>query len=418
MSSAIKKADIKTGKMKRRFQVATVALKRDNQKLAIYICFGLLALISLAVRKSLINFETGDYISAFSPWYDFLKLHGLHGFKYGFSNYNPPYTYFLYLTTLLPISKIHAVKGLLIVFDLLLAYSVYLVVTVVNKRQYMALIAGLITLFLPSVLLNGVLWGQFDNFYTSFLMLSLYFLLKKNSRWAWIFFGVAIAIKLQAIFFLPVLVIMVFKRIKWYDAYWSVLVFIVLTFPPVLVGRSLGSIISIYTSQTSLYGGNLTLNAPNWYQWITHSTPYAYTTNIFPYFNGAGVCLTLAAVTFIFIYNLINKKYGQKDVMLLSTLMLFLVPFLLPQMHDRYFFPAGIATLVLAFAYPVYASVAVLMQVLLIFTYSPYLFSMFPLPLSVVAVFILLIICVLAVGYMRPETQAIKGRKRSPSYEK
>jgi Gpi18-like mannosyltransferase len=89
-----------------------------------------------------------------------------------------------------------------------------------------------------------------------------------------------------------------------------------------------------------------------------------------------------------------------------------MVPFLLPQMHDRYFFPAGIATIVLAFAIPAYAWIAVAMQVILILTYAPYLFNIFPVPLSIVAIFVLIIICVLAVTYIRPSLPIKKTRKK------
>ena len=221
-----------TQKIKHRHITIIEHIKKNPEKAAIYACFVVLFLLSFAVRKSLIPYSAGDY-NAFSSWYDYLNIHGLHSFRYSFSNYNPPYTYFLYLVTLLPISKIYAIKGLLIFFDFLLAYSVYLVVKEVNNKSYIALIAGTLTLFLPSVLLNGALWGQFDNFYTAFVMFSLYFVLKKNSRWAWVCFGIALAIKLQAIFFLPVLVIMMFRRVRWYDAIWGGLAFLILTFPPV-----------------------------------------------------------------------------------------------------------------------------------------------------------------------------------------
>jgi len=81
----------------------------EARELAIIIGLGLLMVLSLLVRKSLIHFQNPDY-QTFSSWYDFVKAHGLHSFKYVFSNYNPPYTYFLYIATKLPVAKIVAIK--------------------------------------------------------------------------------------------------------------------------------------------------------------------------------------------------------------------------------------------------------------------------------------------------------------------
>jgi len=344
---------------------------QNNKSIALVTAASFIALFLLAiiVRKSLIGFENADY-TIFSSWYDYVKLHGLSSFSTNFSNYNPPYTYFLYLITLVPVSKIVAIKGLMIVFDLLLAFSVYLVVRKLRPGRYLSLAAAAGTMFLPTVLSTGVFWGQFDQFYTAFILFSLYYVLKDNSKLAWVYFGIAIAIKLQAIFFLPVLVIMMFKRIKWWDAGHGLVAFIILTFLPMLAGRSFGSILDIYVAQTNLFHGNLTLNAPNIYTWVPNSA--------FEFLNSAGIYLTAAAVGAILVYSLIYKKYSDRDVVVLTALMLFLVPFLLPQMHERYFFPATIASFILALLLPRMIWVAVTMQVTTIFSYVPFLFGQQP----------------------------------------
>jgi hypothetical protein len=77
---------------------------REGQKLVRYFVVGLIVVLCVVVRISLIHFKDPDY-TYFSSWYDYVNKHGLHSFKYAFSNYNPPYTYFLYILTILPISK-------------------------------------------------------------------------------------------------------------------------------------------------------------------------------------------------------------------------------------------------------------------------------------------------------------------------
>jgi Gpi18-like mannosyltransferase len=363
------------------------------RKWAIYGCLGALLVIALLVRKSLVDFQDPDY-QAFSSWYSFVKVHGIGSFKYAFSDYNPPYTYFLYLITLLPISKIVAIKGLLAVFDVILAVAVYLVIKIFRPQGYVPLIAAITTMFLPTVLVTGVMWGQFDQLYVAAMLLSLYSGLRDKSKSTWLWFGVAIAIKFQAIFFLPVLGVLLFKRIRWYDAIWGVGSFLVLTLPPVLAGRSLTSVLEIYPNQASLFNGHLTLNAPNIYQWVPNST--------FPYLNHMGIGVAVAACIFILLVALQHKKFSQKDILLCTTLVLYVVPFLLPAMHERYFFPAGIASVVLAFAYPsrIYAGIAVLMQIVTLFSYCPFLFGTKPIPFTILSFLVLVIISVLVADYI------------------
>ena len=61
-------------------------------------------------------------------------------------------------------------------------------------------------ILLPTVVMNSSIWGQCDAIYVTFCVGSVYFLIKKRPWLAAAFFGVAFTFKLQAIFFLPVLV--------------------------------------------------------------------------------------------------------------------------------------------------------------------------------------------------------------------
>lgn len=367
-----------------------------NTQVYIYICLALLLIVSILLRISLIKFKNSDYL-IFSSWYNFIKVHGISSFKYGskagFSNYNPPYSYFLYIASLLPISKAVAIKGILIIFDLLLAFSVYCVVKIFKPTKYTPLVASLATMYLPTVIITGVLWGQFDQLYVAFVFFSLYFGLKDKSKWSWIFFGVAIAIKFQAIFFLPVLIIMSFKRIYWYDSIWAIISFLVLTLPPALAGRPIGSLLNIYPSQATLFHGQLTLNAPNIYQWVPNAA--------FPYLYHAGIGLTMGAMIFILLISIIYKKFSKKDLLLATTFILYLVPFLLPEMHERYFFPAGVSSMILALVYPEYAWTAVLIQMVTILSYAPFLFGIMPVSMATLAMFGLVIVCSLSYYFIR-----------------
>jgi Gpi18-like mannosyltransferase len=341
-----------------------------------FIFIGLLAVL---VRISLMKFQNADY-QIFSSWYDYVNQHGIHSFKDAFSNYNPPYTYFLYLVTLLPISKIAALKGLMILFDVFMAVTIYMLVKLLHPRNNTPVIAALTSLFLPITLLTGVFWGQFDQLYVGCIILSLYFALKENSRQSWIWFGLGLAVKFQAIFFLPALAITCFKNIKWQQSYWAVISFFVVTLPPMIMGRSLISLLRIYPDQAKLFNGVLRpLNAPNLYQWIP--------LNSLSYFHYTAIGLALAACVGLLMIAVERKKFSREELVLGTVLILHIVPFLLPDMHDRYFFPAAMASFVLAVVYPkssyIYSAIAA--QIILILSYCPFLFGNQPIPLTVAA---------------------------------
>lgn len=383
--------------LKNRIQQTFAKFKQISpENKVIYAIFIALFALSFLIRIDLIKYQTFDYNYYFSNWYDFLKTNGIHGFQYSFSNYNPPYTYFLYIATLLPLSKIVAIKSITILFDYVLALSVYLVVKLFRPQNHIPLIAALITLFLPTVILNGVFWGQIDQIYVAFMLFSLYEGLQNKSKKTWVFFGIAMAIKLQAIFFAPVLLFMLFKRVKWYDAVYGLIAFAVLTFPPMLVGRSFQSIISIYRSQSSLYSSYLSLNAPNIWSWFPNSVSH--------YFDSVGVLITGAAVLLVILLGVLYKKYNRKDIVVLTSFMLFLVPFLLPEMHERYFFAAGIGALILAFVYPKYAWIALAMQAITVFTYLPYLFNLDTIPMYMLAIFVMVLTYIVGWLYFKRPT--------------
>jgi hypothetical protein len=113
--------------------------------------------------------------------------------------------------------------------------------------------------------------------------------------------------------------------------------------------------------------------------------------------------MTATAVTFAFIVGLAYKKFGQRELLVFSTLVLYIVPFLLPQMHERYFYSAEVSSLVLAFAYPSFAWITVLMQVVTFCAYYPFLFGPVIVPFQLLSLGVLVIICGLCVLYMHAE---------------
>src|SRR6202022_4654634 len=79
-------------------------------------------------------------------------------------------------------------------------------------RSYAPVIGALAILFAPTLFLNSAVWGQMDAAYAACCLGSLCFMLRERPVGACICFGLALSFKIQAIFFLPVLFILLLTR--------------------------------------------------------------------------------------------------------------------------------------------------------------------------------------------------------------
>lgn len=153
-----------------------------NKNLLIYSGFILIVIASLLLRIQIFPFITGDYLNALLPWFNFYKIHGFTGFQTGVGDYNVSYQYFLYLLTKTNFSPLVAIKILSVCFDFVLAFAIYITVRALRcDGIYSALIFSSVILLSPTVFYNSALWGQCDALYTSFLVFSFYFVIKKTS---------------------------------------------------------------------------------------------------------------------------------------------------------------------------------------------------------------------------------------------
>src|SRR5258708_1222499 len=217
---------------------------------------GMMFLLAIVLRVSLYHVETSDYTVFLSQWYDFIQTHGgFAALKYNFSNYNTPYLSLLALTTYMPIPKLVAIKTLSVVFDGVLGLFTYLILSLKYRRSFASIIGALVIVFAPTIFINSAAWGQSDAIYTAFCLGSLYYLLKERPAWACVFFAFALSFKLQAIFFLPILFMLLLKR-KLPLKYLALipLIFLLMLVPAYIAGRDAQSLLSIYAGQVTSSG--------------------------------------------------------------------------------------------------------------------------------------------------------------------
>ncbi len=331
----------------------------------------LLVALSVGIRIATRGVITSDLDFHILPWYAKLQKHGpLVGLGKDFYNYTPPYLYLLALATLTSsfLHPVIAVKLISTAFDLYAAYVIFRIVRLKYARGYLPHLAAAIFFAAPTVVANSGIWGQADSTYAAFLLTCLYLLLVDRPLPAILFFGIALAFKPQAIFLIPFLFLLaLWKRIPWYYSLLVPLVYALMMAPAVAAGRTWAEVLTTYVDQAGS-GKGLTHNAATMYVFIPKGA--------FAQLIGPAVLLAmLIALVWVLAGRLRTKQPDRAGIVLLALISVTLVPFFLPNMHDRYFYLSDCMSIVLAFWMPGLWFVPILFQLVSGLSYSIYLFS-------------------------------------------
>ncbi|MBI5823220.1 MAG: hypothetical protein HZB18_04275 [Chloroflexi bacterium] len=320
-------------------------LKKDN---TINIIIVLLIFSAVVLRIVAIPNSNPDMVVYNLPWYQELHERGIDkALGTNFSNYTPPYTYLLALATFTYglISPLTAIKLIPICFDLLGVIFVYKIVKLKYQHGNLPPLAAAIYFAAPTVILNSAYWGQADSIYTSALLVCLYFLMTEKPLFSMLALGAAFSVKAQAVFLLPFLGVMALrKRIHWLYLGVAPLIYLIAILPVVLLGRPFADALLIYARQSDTFN-LLSMNAPNIYnlfrrEWYSIVLPF-------------GFAITVVA-TLVWMYTTwqATAELSGKYIILIAFISTALIPYLLPKMHDRYFYPADVFSILLAFYWP------------------------------------------------------------------
>ena len=227
-------------------------------------------------------------------------------------------------------------------------------------------------------MLNGACWAQCDSLYAALLLLALSAALEGKPKTSVLLLALAFSFKLQTVFLIPLWCVFWFTgRVKFRHLLLFPAGYVLTLLPALALGKPLGDILGIYLGQMGEHGTYLTLNAPSVFSFL----PY-----------GAQVDTALAsrlgiAAAFLLVFALLGLLFGKRGritprLLLTAAAVLALgVPFLLPHMHERYFFPAGVITLVWACADRQRIPIALLAEASSLSCYSAYLTLRYTLPL-------------------------------------
>ena len=328
------------------FALAMLLLWREGifEDRAALICAAVLAAAALIIRAFYYNIESDDYLTFLAPWTQYFRDNGAFAALADFpGNYNPPYMYFLAAFSYLDIPELYLIKSLSVLFDVLLAFACMKLASLYSGSKARRLGVFLAVLWLPTVAANGAYWAQCDSIYAFFGVYALYLGMSGRGAGAMVSLAASLAFKLQAVFVIPAFFILLLaKRIKWRQLLIFPAAYIALMLPAVIAGAPLWDTLTLYISQAGTVGDAMNYNAPSltcMFSWTGDTTRSARLLIIAAF-------LLVAAVYAAAL--LLRRRLSDRLILALTLILVMGIPYLLPHMHDRYFYLAGVLALVLA----------------------------------------------------------------------
>lgn len=291
-----------------------------------------------------------DYETYYKAWVEHYRQYGLvKGLEFAPGDYYVPFNIIYWLCSLLPVEPWLPLGIIPGIFEAISAFFIYKIFYLLTGRRHHSVFAGILTLFLPFVVFNGALWKQVDAVYTCFLVISLYHLLKENYRWAFVFYGIAFAFKLQAIIFLPILVILYLtegyatyskvskddsdkKSFSILEFLWIPAIYLIAGLPEVLCRHGIRATYLAYFDQAgelSSEGYGMVSYFPNLYNWGFDDYDAL--------LSKAAILLLLVVLVFIaFVCYRYRDAMDRSMVVYLAIWIGMTCLMLLPGMHERY----------------------------------------------------------------------------------
>ena len=303
----------------------------------------------VVARIKLYPKESGDLHQFLIPWYDYLKEHG--GFRAvgdEIGDYTPMYYYFMAFLTYTNIPVTVGIKTFSMLFELIGAFYVKAILEIEYRKSTRPLLGFAVAFLLPTVITNSGAWAQCDGIFTCFVILSLYQFLKGRDLMAMAMFGIAISLKIQAIFFAPFIVAMVLRRkLRFRSLLMIPAVYILSILPATIAGGNFFRLLTVYIRQSGQYS-MLNMALPNIWSLLDGVDPNP--------IGSAGIFLAGGVVLVLMYYFVFGGKEPGKltvrGAITMAAISCFAVPYLLPHMHERYYFCADMLILILAFCFP------------------------------------------------------------------
>ncbi len=328
--------------------------KTDEKRVIKRVMLCLALLCGFLVCVLLMDYESFDYLTYLKVWYESYEKSSVSQALYSIvdvSDYTPAYNYFLIFFAKTGLNALYSIKYLTLLFSILFAFIVEKIISHIKDEKF-SIVRFSIILVLPVLLMEYSSWGQCDAIYTSFALLAFLFALKKKSKLSFMFIGLSFAFKMQFLFIVPVLFVMLIVKdeegkhyLKWKDIWIAPLMYFV-NLLPVFAGRPVLDVLLVFFRQTTtnyglsakcanlLYPVNVLL--------VDVLSCSAETLEIISkIFTVSFVILTLTVLAFI-LYVVLkfskNHVFTKNDFVFIGMLFAFVMVFFMPKMLDRFYF--------------------------------------------------------------------------------
>ncbi len=351
------------------------------------------ALIALAVLARAVGWrEKYNDMNIFFQWYNQLKAAGgWRGLDTEIGNYNAPFLYLLALAVYLPGPLILKLKAIFIVFDVLIGFFTYRIVALRWPGRRVPVMAALVVVLLPTVVLNASLLGQMDAMWAAFALGGVYHLLRDRPWHAAALCGVSLAFKPQGIFIFPLLLLLALTcTVRWRTLLAAPAAYLALALPAILIGRDPVELLTVYDlDRQSRIIEALTYRAPSVFVFVP-AAERVETVRLLGYVFCAALVLAVC-----YILAVRGPAMTRERILVAGTFFAIMVPFLLPGMHERYFFLGDVLAVALAVWLPRLWYVPLLVQGASLLSLEAFLFGRSSLPMVVPAAMMLAVLLVL-----------------------
>ena len=298
------------------------------------------------VRVMLLFNESADYLHFLLPWTETLAdARGMSGLGMEIGNYTTPYMTMLWIVAKTGLDPLISVKAFSCVFDVLAAYFAMKCVGLKTDNKAALVLIFAAVLALPTVILNGSYWGQCDSIHSALLIAALYYGIKGESVKSVLSFSFALVFKMQSVFMIAgMAVLLMNSKIRLRHLWILPAVYLGVQIPAIIGGMNVFTAIALpFKMLNSVTYGRLTLNAPTLWSFFEYADYDAFST---PALFIAGA----AVLGFIYYVFTVRKRINTPKLYILTAyLSVMIMTFLLPSMHERYYFTADILSVILVF---------------------------------------------------------------------
>ena len=332
--------------------------------------------MALFARWRFFPFVSGDFAGPLSSWLATLRAEGLSASGGSYTNYSLPYIYILYFMSWFDIPAQYAIKIPSVIADVIMAvYGAKIIMHLTGSRLKADLCFALL-MFCPTVIYNSGLWGQCDSVFTAPIIASLYYLFKGQYKKSMLLYGLAFCIKLQAVFILPFYLALALNRVyPIYYLFTGPLLYVLLHLPALTFGADLRYVFwQSYLKQPAHFR-HIVMNAPTMWVYFPWLDVIYHRTLILMGFGFAAAGSYAAYITGVV----------RRNAFTACTFFAIFVPFVLPRMHERYFFIGDVLSVMYAFYKPSRFFIPCLVVGASFLAYCPFLFDVTVIPFTTTA---------------------------------